>query len=72
MAFPSRRIEMKRVIAHLKIWIELEVDDDIAEDEDKLLHAINELDYSFNSYDTEKKVQVNDYFIPVVEIVNIS
>ena len=29
----------------------------------KMTDAINELDYNFNSYDTEGKVEVNDYNI---------
>ena len=60
---------MKKVQASLKVWIELEVDDDIAGDEDKIYDAINELVYSFNSYDTEGKVEVTDYYIPEFEIL---
>ena len=63
---------MKKVEVALKVWIELEVDDDVAQDEDKLYDAINELDYSFNSYDVDKKVQVNDYYIPEFEILKVA
>lgn len=63
---------MKKVEVALTVWLQLEVEDDIAEDSDKIYDAINELDYSFNSYDIEKKVEVNDYYIAEYDILKVA
>ena len=52
---------MKKVKVLMSVWVELEVQDEVAEDEEQLYDTINEMDYSFNSY--EKDVLVNDYYI---------
>jgi hypothetical protein len=52
---------MKKVQVYMHVFVEFEVSDEIAQDEDKLYEAINEMDYSFNSY--EKDVLINDYYI---------
>lgn len=63
---------MKKVEVALTVWLQLEVDDEIAVDQDKIYDAINELDYSFNSYDMEKKVEVNDYYIAEYDILKVA
>lgn len=57
---------MKKVQVMLSVWVELEVQDEVALDDDKLYDAINEMDYSFTSYDD---VWINDYYIKEFSIL---
>lgn len=53
---------MKKVLVKLEVMVELEIEDDLKSiDEECIFDAVNELDYSFNSY--EEGIHVNDYFI---------
>ena len=60
---------MKTVNVMLFVNVQLDVDNCIASNEDLLFDAINELDYSFNSY--SKQVEVRDYYIPDFQILEI-
>lgn len=61
---------MKSVTVMMHVELQLDVDNKIAVNEELLYDAINELDYSFNSYD--KSVEVRDYYIPEFNILEVS
>ena len=60
---------MKLVTVMLNVEVQIEMDDNIATNEDLLYDKINEMEYSFNYYDSNSNVV--DYYIPEFQILSV-